>query len=134
MPADYSIDPVRRIVTLRLFGLVRGQEGLDARERIVADPAYDPTFDELIDATGASGFDVSGAMVRGAADSPLLSNRVRRAMVAPSDEAYGIFRMFQSAMDQPELRVFRSRDEAERWLAEGLAAPDDPTSRRAAAP
>lgn len=134
MPADYSIDPVRRLVTMRLFGLVRGKDGWDARERIVADPMYDPTFDELIDASGASGFDVTGATVRGAADNPLISNDVRRAMVAVTDEAYGIFRMFQSAMDRPRLRVFRSRREAEQWLAEDSAEPRDPTSRRAGAP
>ena len=134
MPADYSIDPVRKIVTMRLFGLVRGHEGFDARERIVADPAYDSSYDELIDATGASGFDVSGATVRGAADSPLLSNDVRRAMVAVTDEAYGIFRMFQSAMDRPRLQVFRSRREAEEWLAAERAGSGDPTSRRAEAP
>lgn len=133
MPAEYSIDPARELVTIRLRGLVRGDEGFAVREQIVVDPAYRANFDELIDATEATGFDVSGATVRAAAEIPALANDVRRAMVAGTDESYGIFRMFQSASGRPGVRVFRSRTEAEEWLAED---PDGPgaTSLRAEAP
>jgi len=35
---------------------------------------------------------------------------------------HGVFRMFQNASEQPGVRVFRDRREAERWLAEDGSA------------
>ena len=124
MPADYRIDEVHQLVDIRLTGVVTAEEYWDVREEILKDPLYRDSFDELVDATNATKFTVPSAGVRDAAASPLLANEVRRASVAGTEEAYGIFRMFQIASGKPGVRVFRNRAVAERWLATGIEPED----------
>ena len=118
MAADYTIDETRKLAVLRLSGVVRSEEAWAERARMIGDPRYRDGFDELIDAVDATEFAVTGEIIRGAATSPLLPNDVRRALVAGSDEGYGIFRMFQSASANAGTRVFRDLDSANRWLEE----------------
>jgi len=124
VPVDYTIDEERRLAVLRLTGVVRGEDGWAARERMTRDSRYRPHFDEIVDALGATEFAVTGDAIRGAATNPLLTNDVRRAFVAGSDEGYGIFRMFQSASPNAGTRVFRDLESAKRWLAGEASAED----------
>jgi hypothetical protein len=45
----------------------------------------------------------------------------RSAIVAPSDRAYGMSRMFEVFAEESsiDVRVFRDFDEAKRWVVEG---------------
>jgi hypothetical protein len=124
MPADYSIDVERGLVEIRLGGVVRLEEIWAMRDRLLADPSYESSLDVLVDATTATSFAVSGAMVRSIAGGLSLDRQVRRAFVAGTEESYGIFRMFQTASERPGVRVFRSRGAAERWLATGVEQED----------
>ncbi|MEO8564016.1 MAG: STAS/SEC14 domain-containing protein [bacterium] len=124
MPAEYGIDEARKLVEIRLTGVVTAEEYWTVREQLAKDPLYRDTFDELVDAMDATKFTVGSAGVRDAATSPWLANDVRRAAVAGTEEAYGIFRMFQIVSGQAGVRVFRSRAAAERWLETGVEQED----------
>lgn len=78
----------------------------------------------LIDATEAETSDASGDAVRGYArqaaknvDSTV-HHSSKVAIAAPNDEFYGFGRMYQMLREGSpvEVRVFRSRNEAEQWL------------------
>ena len=124
MPAEYRIDEVQKLVDISLSGVVTAEEYWTVRAEIVRDPLYRDDFDEIVDATEATKFTVRSSCVRDAATSPFLANDVRRASVAGTEEAYGIFRMFQIVSGKPGVRVFRSRVAAERWLVTGVESED----------
>ena len=59
MACEYTIDPPRRLVETRASGVVTFAELTDHQNRLVADPDFDPAFDQLIDTTDVTSFAVS---------------------------------------------------------------------------
>jgi hypothetical protein len=82
-------------------------------------PDFNPDFDELIDATAVSSFDVPSDDVRELAshDSPFHPH-AKRVLVAPQDLIFGLGRMFQTfgSEQRPHFIVVRSLEEAYRRL------------------
>lgn len=115
MPS-FHIDPARRLIRVSLSGPVSVQRLALARGRVAADPAYDPGFALLVDLSDADLTPLVGDTLRQHARHPPTAGRM--AIVVSSDLAYGMARMYELA-SPGEVVVFRSRADAEAWLAPG---------------
>lgn len=123
MAANYRIDPERRLMMITLAGRVTGDE-LDAfSERVRHDPAYDPAWAALVDASEMNPAGLSTQALRARAAVPR-RNPTRVAIVAPADVVFGLARMFQMMSEGRgnHIEVFRGMDDALAWLAEGNGA------------
>lgn len=118
MPATYRLDPERRLVVITLAGVVTGAELDEVRTQIREDPAFDPSFSVLVDASELNPAALTGQVVRARAAAPP-PGRMRVAVVAPADAVFGIARMYQMMVEGSgkPVGVFRSTDEAMAWLA-----------------
>jgi hypothetical protein len=88
--------------------------------RILLDPRFDPTYRSLGDLRDVTNITVNAMETAQAAASPLFADGTRRAIVATSDMAFGMARMFASFSERAghEVRVFREMTLAEAWLDE----------------
>ena len=122
MPQSHQIDTARRIVVSRAWGGLSTVDFLAHFQAVGADPPFDPTFAQLVDLRDVTVFTLDTGTIREKAARSLFQPGVRRAIVAPSDIAFGLARMFgmYAASASQTVSVFRTIDEAERWL--GLAA------------
>jgi hypothetical protein len=121
----FQVDPEARIRIAFFEGVVDDQEVLGSYGALVSQPDYDPTLDDMVDMGGVERLEVSSETVRRLVDmfTPLDTDQVvtRLAIVAPKDHVFGMARMYEILRsDAPEqIRVFRDRDQAERWLYGG---------------
>lgn len=119
MAYTYSIDPRQRLVVSRASGVFTPDDVLAVRRDVARDPAFDRTYDQIIDLTDAAElrFDY-GAMLSVAASS-LSQSFVRRAIVARTPEQYSLACIFQVASEQSGQRIdiFATFDEAAEWVA-----------------
>lgn len=90
------------------------------KERLLSDPDFDPEFNQLSDASLATDTDLSAGNVPLLYSRRVFSTTSRRAVVAPTDFAYGMARMLQTYVDLSgtahPVEVFRDREAALRWL------------------
>jgi hypothetical protein len=97
----------------------------DARghqDRLLADPDFDPSFDQLIDASHVTNIDLSADEVRILASRRVVSPESRRAIVAAKPHIFGLGRMmeiFHEDLGYADAQVFYSIDEAMKWLESG---------------
>ncbi|MCG8590482.1 MAG: hypothetical protein MJE66_14425 [Proteobacteria bacterium] len=123
MPIDYRIDAARKVLVAEGHGQIRDEDLLDYARRMFADPGRHLAAHELVDLTRASddseitadGIRELAEYWRGRYD---LITGGRLAIVANSEVAYGLARMYQLMRDDgpDRIRVFRSLDEAWEWL------------------
>lgn len=119
--------PVRSVIHKKLRLVVTTEEGCvtfaDMRanqDRLLSDPEFDPEFNQLSDATQATDSDLSTDNTRTLFKRKVFSTTARRAVVAPSEFAYGMARMLESYVELskngPMVAVFRDRPSALKWL------------------
>jgi hypothetical protein len=118
LPASYSIDTDRKIVLSRIWGTATEDEIRDHGQRLRNDPQFQPDFRQLLDMSELTEILVGSEMVRNAARNQFFSPGVRRALVANSDAAFGMARMYAIASEHAgqTIEVFRDKDSAEAWL------------------
>jgi len=119
MPVSSKIDKEHRLVICEIFGDVVDEDGPALQRVIREDPDFDPSFSQLLDMTGVTRVDANAETVRRLAQTSVFSTNARRAFVANSDVIFGFARMFEMLRESAggtALRVFRSRDDAMRWL------------------
>jgi len=118
MPASYAIDTARRLVLSRIWGAPTEEEILDHGRRLRADPCFQPDFRQLLDMSELKEILISPRNVRQAARDQFFSPGARRALVAPSDAAFGMARMYAlaSEVEGQTIEVFRDFSAAEAWL------------------
>ena len=132
MPEGYQIDVARRLVMSRAWGVFSTAEFLAHFEAVVTDPAFDPTFAQLVDLRDVTSFNLDTGTLRAKAGASFFHPGVRRAIVAPSDLGFGLARMFGTYAESASqtIAVFRAIDEAEHWLGlDATAARASATSR-----
>jgi hypothetical protein len=123
MPASYSIDQARRVVSSRGWGDLTDADLADHQAALLADPAFDPTFAQLCDlreVTSESQVTVLG--VRYLAGRDVFAPWARRAFVAPRPLSFGLARMFallRKSRGELAIEVFRELPSASHWV--GLA-------------
>jgi hypothetical protein len=118
MSMSYRIDPQRRLVLTRGWGVLSAQELLDITSQILVDPRFDPTYRSLGDLREVTQIDMDTLATAHTAATPLFLPGTRRAIVATSDAVFGMARMFASFAERAgqEVRVFRELHHAEAWL------------------
>lgn len=121
MPVEYRIVPELRLVVSRATGVVSEEELNAHYARLKADPAFDPTYQQIADARGVT----DASAVRG--DLPRRTETrgfapgARRALIAPAGHLYGLARQHTTlaGLRGDTTEAFSTVDEAEAWL--GLA-------------
>lgn len=121
MPATYHIDPARRLVVSTFMGNVSDAEVEKVIAAMASDPAFDPRFNNLVDARAVTDLAITTPAIRQSAERELFAESSRRAFVVSDDAAYGVARMFQSldVHGGERVGIFRDLAEAERWLGVG---------------
>jgi hypothetical protein len=79
---------------------------------------FDPSFDQLIDTTLTTKFEISASQARILAERRIVSPEARRAIVASQPHIFGVGRMMEvyHQVIGAEVQVFYSMDEALEWL------------------
>ena len=124
MAVKIRVDGAARVRHSVLEGTVDDETLVVAYAAVLADPDFDPTLNDLVDARGVRRVDVTPAGVRRLADLVQQIDRMalptKVAVVAPDDVAYETARMYEAlriGQNAPaEHRVFRDMAEARRWL------------------
>src|SRR4030095_13975904 len=93
MKVRYSIDKQRRLIVTTAEGSVMSRDIRGHQDRLLADPDFDASFDQLIDTTPATKFDISADEAKILAQRQIVSPESRRAYVATAPDIYGLGRM-----------------------------------------
>jgi len=114
-----EIDVDRGLVFTRLVGPVSAAEVDEHNRNLAKDPQFNPRFRQLVDVTELTRLHDAGE-VRKSAEEHVFSPGVRRALVASSEAAFGMSRMFaiQSESAGQKIGVFRDMETAKAWLDE----------------
>jgi len=118
MPVDHTIDADQEVVFTTLSGSVTFAEFARHLRALAADASFRPDMRELLISSEAvtDEFDVN--QIISFKQSHVWGEGARRALVADSDLAFGVFRMFQMTAEgkHGEIGLFRDVTEARRWL------------------
>lgn len=120
MNVRYSIDQQRRLILTTAEGRVSFDDIRTHQDRLLADPDFDRSFDQLIDTTAATKFEITADEARVLAMRRVLSPESRRAFVALAPHIFGLGRMMEAYRDGQNyaaVQAFYSMDEALKWLA-----------------
>lgn len=118
MSLTYTIDANRRLVVVHASGVLTEGDVTRVRERVLCDPGFDPTYDQLFDASAVEDIALSKESMARLADTSILAPSVRRAFVAMTTLQYGMARMFTAMSERRNhvTQVFRELEKAEAWL------------------
>jgi hypothetical protein len=119
LPICYEIDPHRKLVVTTLSGTLSFDESVAHHRKLGADPAFDPSFRELMDGSGVKRVALlSPAIFSLSISCPFNSAACRAIYAGDNSTNYAIARMFQALAGDKhgEIAVFKSRDEALAWL------------------
>lgn len=125
MPIEFSIDHARRLVTATARGMLTGQD-VFGYQRTVWSRADVQGYNELLDMRAVEGIDMPSvdnmralAQLSASMDIPATSSKF--AIVATSDEAFGLSRMYETyrhleGKSTKQVAVFRTLTEAYAYL------------------
>jgi hypothetical protein len=115
----YVIDKPKRLISTIAEGCVMFLDVRDHQDRLLADPDFDPSFDQLIDTTPAGEFNISAEQAISLAGRRIVSPKSRRAFIAVKPHIFGLGRMmeiYHEELGYADVEVFYSMDEALKWL------------------
>jgi hypothetical protein len=95
MPTSFVIHPSHRLVYGRLYGAPTVDEVLAVRQEVLNAPGFDPTFDVIFDLRDADLSVFPTAWVDRLASSTVFHSSSRRAIVADTENKFGLARMFE---------------------------------------
>jgi hypothetical protein len=117
LPARYVIDKKHRLVLTVGEGSVTFDEIRNHQDQLLRDPDFDAAFNQLIDVTTATRFDISGDEAREIARRKIVSSSSSRAFVASQPAIFGFGRLMEAhAEEHAQIHVFHDRDSALKWL------------------
>jgi len=110
------------MVRARAWGVVTYAEALANRGKFMSDPGFRLDFHQLYDGREVTKLALTASEVGQLAIETVFGATSRRAFVTPTQETYGLMRLYQiyRAVNagKEQIRLFRTMDEAEAWLAE----------------
>ena len=121
MPVSVTIDAERRLTITIGEGVITDDEFLSAREKLLVNPAFDPTFDRIWDFYSVTEARVSEAVAaRLIASSPSSEKLICRAVViserpAPMKAILDFIHRARQA--NRRIAAFPNREAAEKWVA-----------------
>ena len=120
MPYDVTIDAAARRVHVRAFGPSSYDEAKDSIDRLVVDPAFEPTFSLLFDGREMEYLASYEDALRFRDLFQRMKEKFRgpMAIVVQGTARYGVSRMIASLLDLVgvKMEAFLSLPEAETWL------------------
>lgn len=120
MPVRSVIYKKQRLIVTVEEGCVTLADMLANHDRLLNDPDFDPEFNQLSDATLATDSDLTQQNLRALYAREVFSGHSRRAVVAPTDFAYGMARMLKAYVELSRtahpVQIFRDRASALKWL------------------
>ena len=120
MPIDYIIHKDRRLVITTMVGHVTFAEFQAYHNRLLNDPAFDPKFNQLMDATGITQADLTIEEGKAITERKTFASTSRRAFVATSRDAIGLIRLSQNHLSKlgtaSLIRLFSDVPSAVKWL------------------
>ncbi len=127
MPLDIWLDTDDRLRHTVGRGTLTDRDLLEAWGDALADPAYDPAADDLVDMSSVERFEVTPVGAQRLADvmqmcarAPSPGVRPKVACVAPSDDAFIVLRLYEMYRELQGSRshyfVCRTVEEARCWL------------------
>lgn len=118
MPVSYQLEPARRLVRSRAWGVLTDSEIEAHYTRLAQDTGFDPSFRQLCDMTEVTRIDATAEMLRRLAQRAIFSPGTQRAFVAVQDAHYGLTRMFQvfCELEGTRVEIFRDTADADAWL------------------
>ncbi|MDQ3949826.1 MAG: hypothetical protein M3282_05725 [Gemmatimonadota bacterium] len=127
MPLDIWLDADEHLRHAVASGTLTDRDLLEAWGDALADPAYDPAADNLVDVSGAERFEVTPVGAQRLADIMAMCARPapagvrpRVACVAPSDDAFSVLRIYELCRERQgspsRYFVCRTLEEARCWL------------------
>jgi hypothetical protein len=122
MTVKYSINKQQRLILTAAAGHVTFGDIRHHQDRLLADPNFDANFDQLIDTTLVTEFDITADEAIILAKRRIISPESRRAFVATEPHIFGLGRMMEVYHEGPgyaDVEVFHSVEEALKWLERG---------------
>ena len=118
MPVISQVDSSLGVVFSTMQGVVTAEDIWSQVERLNTDPAFQPSFDHLVDMRGTTRFDVSEKGMHFVSSHSVFNEKSRRAIVAEKDLDFGMARMYEMLRETKpdQIKVFRDMAEARRWL------------------
>ena len=118
MPLTYSIDKAQRLVRTSGSETVTFNETKSHQDSLLADPDFNPHFDQLIDLTSVTTLSISFEEARMLARRNLFSSKSRRAFVSPAAAILGMERFMEALVSQgaTQTDVFADAPRALAWL------------------
>jgi len=127
MPIEYAVDEERKVLVARAQGELCDADLLDYAQRLYDDPSIKRAVHELVDLSEVR----SDSMITAEGIRALARfweslydwmSGGKLAIVAPTDVAFGLGRMYQMLRDDgpDHIQIFRDPEAAWRWLE----APD----------
>ncbi len=121
VPISYAIDRQRGRVELTVTESLLYADTLAFNKAVATDEGFVRALDLLVDYQGVRSTDMSVGQIGSMADCSPFDRRCKRALVHGDNQlAYGLGRMFETISEHlfPNLRLFRTREEAIEWLDE----------------
>jgi hypothetical protein len=121
MPCECEVDSERRTVRARAWAVVTYDDVMGVRRKFMADPNFTPDFCQLYDGRDVTRIALTASEIGVLARDDIFGAKSRRAFVAPSQETYGMMRLFQTYRSinagKEQIKLFRTMADAEAWLA-----------------
>ena len=118
---NYLIDRPQRLIVTVAVGVVGYIDILDHQDRLLADPDFNETFDQIINTIPCTQFDLSEQEALRLAQRRIVGPRSKRAFVAIQPHIYGLGRMMVVYHERlADAKVFRILAEALEWLGKKL--------------
>ncbi len=125
MPFSYVVYQEQRLVISAGSGRVTQAEIKERQDQTASDPDFAPEFDQIVDLTAVTDFEMSMDEFAALARRKVFASRSRRAFVASTPHVFGMGRLWEAhselADDDPsKIQVFYDLPAALKWL--GLEA------------
>lgn len=125
MPVLITVDVERKLVLTLCSGMVGDEEMIEARGKVLADPAFDPSFDRLWDFSEVTEERVSLEIISELVKSSPYHGDISRAVVV-SMQPRALARIMefvsQSRRFNRRIAAFPSRESALQWIEGERAA------------
>jgi hypothetical protein len=119
MPVRYVIYKKHRLVLTVGEGYVTADEIKTHQDQLLADPAFDPSFSQLIDVTTTLTLALSPQETKEIAHRRIVGPNSKRAFVASSIHVFVMGRLmelYHEEHHEVDVHIFEHRDEALQWL------------------
>ena len=126
MPASYVIDKQRRLVVTTGTGVVTFEECKQHQDLLIADPEFDPTYNQLMDFSLATRVKLDESNVGFLVVRHVFTRPSRRALVSTDAQLIDLMRKAAELRKQffgdEDVQFFSNREDALRWLSDQKVA------------